>query len=107
MKITAKNIILGKTGQKKRRSLVSALGSLGRRGRGEKPEYTESASRYLYLGEVYREYHSRYLMQVPGRGVPGVCGRHGDYGDKEVGVHVQGVNKISIEFLFKNYCWSF
>ena len=85
---------------------MSALGSLGRRGRGEKPEYTESASRYLYLGEVYREYHSRYLMQVPGRGVPGVCGRHGDHGDKEVGVHVQGVNKISLEFLFKNYCWS-
>ena len=33
---------------------MSALGSLGRRGRGEKREYTESASRYL--GEVYREY---------------------------------------------------
>ena len=85
---------------------MSALGSLGRRGRGEKPEYSESASRYLYLGEVYREYHSRYLMQVPGRGVPGVCGRHGDHGDKEVGVHVEGVNTISLEFLFKKYCWS-
>ena len=85
---------------------MSALGSLGRRGRGEKREYSESASRYLYLGEVYRKYHSRYLMQVPRRGVPGVCGRHGDYGDKEVGVHVQGVNTISLEFLFKNYCWS-
>ena len=43
-------------------------------------------------------------QQVPGRGVPGVCGRHGDHGDKEVGV--RGVNKISLELAFKNYCWS-
>ena len=40
--------------------------------------------------------------QVPGGGVPGVCGRHGDHGDKEVGV--RGVNKISLELAFKNYC---